>query len=129
MIALATTSLDLRLLERLLDVVEGAQLDRLDGAVDRAVRGDHDDRHVGVLGHHAPQEAHAVEARHAQVGDERGDVLVAVDERQGLLAVARLEHLVAVTCEDGAEHFAQVQLVVGEDDAGSRHACNAITLK
>ena len=47
--------------------------------------------------------------------------------RERLFAVARLEHVVAVAMEDGPEHLAQVQLVVGEDDAGSRHASNAIT--
>ena len=41
--------LQLVLLERLGDVVEGAGLERLDRAVDGAVGGDDDDRHVGEV--------------------------------------------------------------------------------
>ena len=36
-------------------------------------------------------------------------------------AVAPLQDVIAVALEDGPEHFAEVELVVGEDDARAGH--------
>ena len=62
---------ELLLGERLLDVVEGAEAHRLDGALDRAVRRHHDDlrQRVSVLGR--PQDVDAVLGAHAQVSRAR----------------------------------------------------------
>ncbi len=62
-------SVDRVLLERLLDVIERARLDRLDGLAHRAVRRDHDDRHVRVVPRGRAQDLHAVGPRHAQIRD------------------------------------------------------------
>ena len=69
-----------------------------------------------MLGHDPPQKAHAVEARHAQVGDDGGDAGVRGHERERLFAVTGLEDLVTVALEDGAKNLAQIELVVGEHD-------------
>ena len=105
---------DLLLLERLLDVVEGAGLDRLDGVADRAVGGHHDDRHVRVGPHRGAQHLHAVEPRHPQVGDHDVD---AVERGHRLGAVGGQHHVVAVALEDGGEDAPQVRFVVGHQDA------------
>ena len=59
-----STMPDLLLVEGLVDVVEGAELERLDRVVDRAVRGDHDHRHVGMLGRQPAKQAHPVQPGH-----------------------------------------------------------------
>jgi hypothetical protein len=62
-------------LERLGDVVVGAELDRLDRGLDRAERGDHDDvRRVGQ-GADVADQIEAVEVGHPQVGDHQIDRL------------------------------------------------------
>jgi hypothetical protein len=62
-------------LERLGDVVVGAELDRLDRGLDRAEGGDHDDvRRVGE-GADVADQIEAVEVGHPQVGDHQLDWL------------------------------------------------------
>ncbi len=114
-IALSTISADRLLLERLLDVVEGAGLDRLDGLADRAVRGDHDDRRVRVQLRGGAQHLHAVGPGHPQVGDHDVDIGEALDR---LEARRRLDHLVALAPEQRDEHAPQVLLVVRDENLG-----------
>ncbi len=62
--------------ERLGEVVEGAFLHRLDGALDRALAREHDDGDVGVIDPQGGQEAETVHARHHEVAHhDRGRLL------------------------------------------------------
>ncbi len=109
---------DLVLLERLLDVVERAGLDRLDGLTDRAVRRDHDDRHVRVVLARRAQHLHAVGAGHAQIGDHDVDIGEPLDR---LEPVRGLHDLVAIAAQQRGEHATQVLLVVGYEDLRRLH--------
>ena len=53
--------------ERLLQVFLGAELDRLDGALDRRVAGDHHDLGVRETTSHEPDELEAVDFRHPEI--------------------------------------------------------------
>ena len=61
---------DLIAIEGLLQVIEGAELDRLDRGVDGAVGGQEDDGEVRLLDGEGLEEADPVEVGHAQVGDD-----------------------------------------------------------
>ncbi len=67
-------------IDRLGQVVVGAFLDRLDRGLDRALRGEQDDRDVAHLIAQRLEEGETVHARHDDIGDddagaERGDAL------------------------------------------------------
>ena len=106
---------NLLLVERLLDVVEGAQLDRLDRAFHRAVRGDHHHRHIGVVDRELAQQAHAVENWHLEVGYD--DVDAAAHAGQRLIPVGCGHHVVAIAPQDGLKHAADVEFVVRDENA------------
>jgi hypothetical protein len=108
----------LLLRERLLDVVEGAEPHGLDGALDRPVRGHHDDLGHRVRFLHRTQDADAVVAPHAQVGED--EVVGAFRSAIGaLLAVTRLVDLVAAAAQHHREGRAHVALII--DDENLRH--------
>ena len=94
---------DLCLLEGFFDVVEGPELDRLDRRIDGAVRGDDDDGDLRVVDGHAAEQAHAIESRHAEIGDDH--LHSPTDESERLFAVGRLDHFVALARKDGAQHL------------------------
>ena len=86
--------LELLRLERLLEVVERARLHRLDRGLDGGERGDEDDRDLRDLRLEAAQPLEPVDARHAQVGDDRVE-LGALDRGQRLRHRGEVEDLVA----------------------------------
>jgi hypothetical protein len=110
---------DLVAVEGLLQVVEGAELDGLDGRIDGAVGGQQDHREVRLVQGQGAQQADAVEVGHAQVGDH--DVEGARRGRayagQGGGAVGLGVDLVALLPQQRPEDLAQVGFVVDQEDA------------
>ena len=80
-------------LERLLHVVEGADLHRLDRRVDRSERRHQDDRRVRLERLGRAQHVHAVAATHLQVAQD-DVVLPLVELLDGDVAIRRLVNLV-----------------------------------
>ena len=74
---------DLQLLdvEGLDDVIQGAGLQGVDGLLDAAVGGDHDDRDLGVQAFDELQDVHAARLGHLDVGDDEVDGLFLEDLR------------------------------------------------
>jgi hypothetical protein len=110
---------DLVAVEGLLQVVEGAELDGLDGRIDGAVGGQQDHREVRLVQGQGAQQADAVEVGHAQVGDHdvegarRGRAYAG--QRGG--AVGLGVDLVALLPQQRPEDLAQVGFVVDQEDA------------
>ncbi len=110
--------LQLLLLERLGDVVEGARLERGHGAVHRAVGGDDDDRHVGEVGADA--------LRSSSMPPMRGMTRSVTTTSTGVLAStasacspsAGGRDLVALALQHGGEDPPDVHLVVDDEDVG-----------
>ncbi len=103
-------------LERLRQIVVGAGADRLDGARDGAVGGDHDEAEIGVLGADAGEELAAVAVRQAPIGDHQ------VDRRAAELARRLGERrgtgdAVALGGEETGEELALIGLVLDDQQA------------
>ena len=101
--------------ERLLDVVERAEAHRLDGALDGAVRGHHDDlgHRLGIF--RRAKDVDAVFRPHAQIGEH--DVVGAGRASLcPLLAVGRFVDFVTRTPQHHRERRAHVALVVDDED-------------
>src|SRR5712692_1135737 len=108
-------------LERLLDEVVGALLDRRDRGLDVAVARDHHDRHLGMLGLHAVEKLQPVEAASLQPDVEEDQVRAARAERgERLVAVARGARLVALVLQDTRDQLADVRFIIDDEDIG-RH--------
>ena len=99
----------LGLVEGLGDVVEGPGFQRLDRVVDRAVGREHHDRKLGVDAQRLPEKLHPVHLRHAKVGDDQIDVVLA-KQREARLAVLGGVDFVAVAGELRGEDPSQVRL-------------------
>lgn len=111
---------ELLLRERLLDVVEGAEPHRLDGALDGAVGRHHDDlgRHVRLL--HRAEHADTIAAAHPEIGEH--DVVSPASADIGpLTAVARFVDLVPGAAQHHRQRGAHVPLII--DDENLRHHC------
>ena len=108
--------------ERLGDVVVGAELQRLDDARLVGSAGKDDDRRLAAGGAPAAQEVVAGDVRQAEI--EQDEVGVAGDGGFGGAAVGRLDDLVALRAEAGAQQPADRRLVVDDEDAdrGGAHA-------
>jgi hypothetical protein len=103
--------------ERLLEVVEGAELERLDRALGARVRR-HDDRDVvGVVGLELLQERDPVHRLHVDVGEHHVELLGLV-ARQTLLAVGRERGREACRLDDRLQHFMNRNQVVDDEDGG-----------
>ena len=106
-------------LERLHQIVERAALHRLDGVLERVLRGDH---HHRGFGSHAAQAVEQLEAGglgHADV--EEGDVEAAArQQRPRRLARIDVDDLVTGLFERLAQHEADRRLVVGDQHARLR---------
>ncbi len=112
-------------LERLLEVVEGAELHGLDGALDARVRRHHDDlRAIGVaVGRQAPDQLEAGRARHQVVDDEQIEA-AAPEELARLVRAARLGDVVALGAQRAPERLHDLLFVVHEEDGAVwRHGC------
>ena len=103
------------MLEGLADEVEGAGLHRLHRAVDLAVGGDHDHGYVGVGYDHLAQQRKPVHLRHHQIGDHHVGA-VALQSREGLLAVGCHLHLVALALQCGRENLPEALFVIHDED-------------
>ena len=114
--ALADGEADLLVLERLRDVVEGALLHGVDGALDRRERGDHHHHQVGVVLADLPEDLHAGEAGQHEVEQDEVDLL-ALEQGQRLLAGARHDRLVALLAHQRGEDVLEDLLVVDDEDA------------
>jgi hypothetical protein len=110
---------DLIAVERLLEVVERAELDRLDRRVDAAVGRQQDHGQVRLVDRQRLQQADAVEVRHAQVGDHHveGPLRRRLDAAESRRAVGLGVDLVALLPQQRPEDLAQVGFVVDEEDA------------
>ena len=107
--------LQLGMLERLGDEVEGAGLHRLDGAVHAAVRRDHDHRYVRVGDHHLAQQRQSIHPWHHQIGDHHVGA-VAVERRQCFLAVRCDLDLVTLALQRGREDLAEALFIVDDEN-------------
>ncbi len=103
-------------LDRLGDVVPGAELERLNGVAHAAQTGHHQDRQLRVVAGHGGQHMQAVHARQTQIAQHQIGSL-ATDEVDAGLAVERLENLEAAVLQKGGQHFEDQLLVVDHQDA------------
>jgi hypothetical protein len=106
--------------ERLGQKVEGAGADRLHGHFDRAVAGEQDHRHAGMvltaMGEHV--EAVAIGKPHVaqyQVGR------FAVDRRHARRTISRRVELVALLAQPIGHRFEHVAIVVDEEEGAPGH--------
>ena len=112
---------ELVVLERLLDVVEGADLHGRDGRLDRAVGRDDDDRDQGIDPLDPPQDLDAVHPRHEKVEEDDVEGLGG-EFLQRLLARARDLDLVALRRQELGQDVVDDRLVVDDvDDAFAAH--------
>ena len=109
---------ELRLFHRLRNEVVGPLFDRLDGDLDRAVAGDHDDFNVLLDGLRALEKFHPVHYRQAQIGDQNIDVLF-VQDIERLLPVIGLEHLIFGGPKNFHHRCAVFNVVFDDEDCGS----------
>ena len=102
--------------ERLAQVVARAEPHRLDGAVGRRKRGDHDaeDVLVDLLG--GAQHLDAAQIRHLDVGDQQVDRLALERVDRGA-AVLGQQHLVALAAEHDRQQLAHRSLIVDDENA------------
>jgi hypothetical protein len=108
-------------LERLLDIVVGAALDRRDGGLDIAVARDDDDGEIRMGLADAVEHLEPVEPAALQPdveNDERGAPLL--DGRKGLLAVLGDARPMTFVFEDAGDQIANVGFVV-DDENVRRH--------
>ena len=105
--------------ERLLDEVVGAFLDALDGSVDVAVTGNHDDRGLAAGFHQGVKHFIAIHHRHLDVA-ENGVEIVGKGLIHALFAVFGGSHLVAFEFQDFLECIADAPFVVDDQDLHGR---------
>ena len=104
-------------LERLLDKVIGADLDRLDRGLDRPMAADHDHRHRRHLGAQLLQDGDAVEfaALQPDVEDYQGR-LAGVDGGKRLAAVGGVARRVAFILQHPGNRHPDVGFIVNDQD-------------
>ncbi len=108
-------------IDRLGEKIEGAFLHRRDRVLDAAVRGHHDDRHIGVELLRRAQHAKPVAFGQAQVREhDRGALL---KHAHGLGLIPRLEHGMTLPLERVPEHRTQRVLVFDDENlSGGGHS-------
>ena len=99
--------------ERLGDEVVGAGADRGDRGLERAERGDHDDRHVGAVLGDALAELDPVHAAHAQIRDDDID-LTFHHERERFVGGRAVRRDVRLRTQPVDEHATHLDLVVDD---------------
>src|SRR5438477_26526 len=111
--------------ERLLDVVEGALVHRLDGALQRRLCGHQDDRRLGILLAHGGEDVGAGHARHLDVGEH--DVgRRSLERLEARLATLGGDHVEPLALEEDTEHVQDAQLVVDHQNRWLlRHAASS----
>ena len=105
-------------LERLLDEVVGAALDRRDRGLDVAVAGDHHHRQIGMLALHAVEQLQPVELASpaARCRGTRGSAGATPIARERCVAVARGARLVAFVLQNARDQLADIRFVVDDQD-------------
>ena len=82
-------------LERFLDEIVSAELDRLNRGLDVAVAADHDDRQIAIARHDLPQQADAVDPTALQPDVEQYQArLASADFRKRAIRVPRLSRFI-----------------------------------
>jgi hypothetical protein len=111
--------------ERLRQVVVCADAEAQHDVAFLSLRSDHDhgDGTRHRIGLHTAADLDAVDAGQHQVEDQQIGGLGA-DQAQPLLSVPAREHFVAFPLEVVLEDFADVRLVLDDDDLGFRHVCS-----
>src|SRR6185437_9427446 len=99
--------------ERLLDVVGGTLLDRLDRQLGRTLTGDHDELGRDLGAPQLAEQRDSVELRHLEVGQDDA-VALGAQPLERLLSVARDVDGVALVLEDGAQTRGDRLFVVGD---------------
>ena len=108
-------------LERLLDEVVSAALDRGDGGFDVAVAGDHHDRQLGMLLLDIVEQLQPIELAALQPDIEKQEIGATRRDRvQRRVAIARGARLIAFILQDPRNQFADIRLVV-DDENVRRH--------
>ena len=108
-------------LERLLDEVVGAALDRRDRGLDVAVAGDHHDRQVRMLLLDRVEQLQPVEPAALQPDVEEDQVRPPrLDLAKARVAVARGARAVALVLQDARDQLADIGFVVDDENVG-RH--------
>jgi hypothetical protein len=103
--------------DRLREVVERAELDRLDGALDRAVARDHDGHDVGEAALEGAEEFGGLDAGHVDVGEQDFD-LGAFHDRHRLVGLVGRADLVALTGEELGEGLEHDPVLVHDQQPG-----------
>ncbi len=110
-------------LERLLDVVVGAALDRRDSRLHIAVPGDHHHRHVRVLALEHVEQLQTVQSRPLHPYVEKDQARApACDFVEPAVGIVRLPRLIALILEDAGDQIADVVFVV-DDQNIECHLC------
>jgi hypothetical protein len=111
LLGLAQSEHHLILLERLLDVVVGSGLHRLDRQVRVPVGAHDDDRGIVPLGFERGQQVQTTHLRHAHVGEDTVGP-EGVDQGEPVFSAGRRLHLVAVAAQQRSENHPDVLLVI-----------------
>ncbi len=106
---------ELVLVERLREVVLRAPFQRLDGAVDRAVRREHDHGETRVTLFDPAKELESIHPRHPKIRDDEVGALFLQDLDRFHARRGRRD-VVAVASEVGAEHLADARFVIHDQD-------------
>ena len=109
---------DFARLERLRNVVVGAELESGDAVDDIVAGGQHQDADVRPFGSKRPQYIEAGPAGQHHVENQQVQPVVAAVVERGF-AVGRLDDLVALPFEVGADHGPDMRFVVGDENFGS----------
>ncbi len=111
-------------IERLLDEVVGATLDRRHRGFDRAMAGDHHHGHVGIFGLDHVEERQSVEAAALEPNVEQHEMRPArLDRRDRLVRVLRGADGVAFVLEDAPYELPNVGFVVNDEDICRHDLC------
>ncbi len=105
---------ELLCIDRLEQVPEGAELDRLHRGGELRRAGDEDDRHLQAALAHGPQEAHAVHPGQRQIGDDRVE-LHPLEQRERVLTVRGGVHREAGVVQHVGEDPAEPRIVVHDE--------------
>jgi hypothetical protein len=111
---------EVRLVERLLEIPERARAQRLDRALGAAIARDDDAGQVGLDLVDLPHQLESVEPGHAHVRDDQVETALRED-RQRLGGVACLADLMAHAREDPPERTAVELLVIDDEDVRLGH--------
>ena len=103
--------------EGFLQVVCCPHLQGLHGRLHGTMRGENNDLHLGHFRPSLPEKGHAIQTRHAQVGDHQIEGL-AIEHERRLDSVGGLHHFVALGEEGVGQETADALFVVNHENPG-----------